>query len=116
MRLARLEVPERNVKVAVPSVPVVTVCVLKIPVSLDKVTTTPGRAAFVELTAVTVTVVDAELSEGTVALEAERVTVAAVVVAVVVAVLLVVEDWLPLEQPTKTAAKAPNIKNNNDLA
>lgn len=54
VRLAKLAVPELKVKLAVPLVPVVTVGALTI----------PERAAFDPFNAVTVMVVDEELSEG----------------------------------------------------
>ena len=71
VRLARLAVPDLKVKLAVPSVPVVTVGALTIPVSDDNATTIPERAAFDPFNAVTVMVVDPLLSEGTVVEVAE---------------------------------------------
>lgn len=65
VRLAKLAVPDLNVKVAVPSAAVVTVDELIMPVSADRVTTIPESAAFVALSAVTVMVVEAVLSDGT---------------------------------------------------
>jgi hypothetical protein len=65
VRFARLAVPDLKVNDAVPSVPVVTVWLLKIPVSAPNVTVTPGTAALLALSAVTVMVVVPELSEGT---------------------------------------------------
>jgi hypothetical protein len=64
VRLAKLDVPDLKVNVTVPSAPVVTVGALTIPVSVDNPTTIPESAAFDASNAVTVIVVDAELSEG----------------------------------------------------
>ena len=63
--------PDLKVKVAVPSVLVVAVDALTIPVFPDKDTTMPGSAAFEALSAVTVMIVDAELSDGTDVAKAE---------------------------------------------
>ena len=71
VRLDLLTEPEEKVKVALPVAPVVTVWALRIPVSAARVTTTSGIAAFVALSAETVTVVGVELSDLTVAGEAE---------------------------------------------
>jgi hypothetical protein len=75
VRLARLPTPEEKVKVAAPFVPVMTLGGVTTPVSVPKVIRMLGSAAFVELSAVTVTVVLAELSEGTLVGDAERVRV-----------------------------------------
>ncbi len=88
MRLARLVVPDLKVKDAVPSAPVVTVWALMMPVSAPNVTVTPGTAALVALSAVTVMVVVPELSEGidvAVAESESDATVGPVTVPVVVA-------------------------------
>ena len=71
VRLDLLVVPEEKVKVTVPLAPVVTVWPLRTPVVAPRVTTTSGMAAFDALSAETVTVVAPELSELTVAGEAE---------------------------------------------
>lgn len=71
VRLALLVVPEEKVKVALPVVSVVTVEVLRMPVSALKATATFGTAAFVAVSAVSVIVVDEELSDLTVVGEAE---------------------------------------------
>src|SRR5512142_3098720 len=76
VRLARLSAPALKVKVAVPSVPVVTVCVLTWPVLVPRLIVMLGTAAFVELSEVTVTVALLEPSDGTDVGVAERVSCA----------------------------------------
>jgi hypothetical protein len=82
------------------------------PVSVPKVTTTPGTAAFVALSAVTVTVVPVELSEGTVAGAAESVSSAAVGPVVVVVVVVGVP---PAPQPVNKTVKAATVKAARDF-
>jgi hypothetical protein len=63
VRLALLKVPEENVAVALPVASVVTVEVLRRPVSALKVILASGTIALVALTAVTVIVLEFELSD-----------------------------------------------------
>lgn len=71
VRLDLLAVPEEKVKVALPAASVVTVWVLRMPVSALRLITTFGVAASAALSAVRVTVVEFELSDLTVVGEAE---------------------------------------------
>ena len=72
--------PDENVKVAVPLVLVVTVSVLRLPVSALMVITTPDNAALDEFFAVTVMVDDVVPSDFTVGGVAKRSKVAGVIV------------------------------------
>ena len=111
VRLAKLEVPDLNVKLAVPSVPVVTVGELTIPVSVDNAITMPESAAFDPSNAVTVIVVDPELSEGTLVEVADSCKEAAVVVAT----LPVLGAVPPSPQPASVTRAAANITRENRL-
>jgi hypothetical protein len=114
VRLAKLLVPDLKVKVAVPSTPVVTVDELTMPVSAPKDTAIPGTAAFEELSAVTVKVVEPVLSDGTVKAEAEIERLATLVVVKVEVVPVVVLG--PVPQLTNRAVIAANIKAVKGLA
>ena len=107
VRLARLAVPDLKVKVALPSVPVVAVAALTIPVSVDKDTIMLGSAAFEAFSAVRVMVVIVELSDVTVVDEAESCSVAAVDTTVVVVVVLLA-GTPPSPQPERVTNKAAN--------
>ena len=109
VRLARLAVPDLKVKVALPSVPVVAVAALTIPVSVDKDTIMLGSAAFEAFSAVRVMVVIVELSDVTVVDEAESCSVAAVDTtcsSCIVVVLLA--GTPPSPQPERVTNKAAN--------
>ena len=110
VRLARLAVPDLKVKVAVPSVPVVAVDALTIPVSADKDTTMPGSAAFEALSAVMVMIVGAELSDGTVVDEAESCREEVVGLTTTEVPVGVVP--IPLPQPARIASAAANTRGN----
>lgn len=114
VRLAKLVVPDLNVNVAVPSAPVVTVEELTMPVSVPKATTIPGNAALDALNAVTVKVVELELSDGTVVREADKERLAAVAAAVVVVVVVVGDP--PAPQPDNKTVIATKNKAGNVLA
>ncbi len=98
-------VPEENVKLAFPVVSVVTDEVLRMPVSALSATTAPGTAALDALSAVTVTVVDVELSDLTVVGIAERESVAAATTAEAAGVVGgAAVPGAPAPQPARKAA------------
>ena len=99
--------PEEKVTVAVPAAPVTTVADPKTPVSVPMVKATPGTAAFVAFNAVTVIVVEVELSDLTVVGTAKRSREAAVTVVVVV-VVVVVPAVPPPPQPASNEIDAAN--------
>src|SRR3989338_7333905 len=98
--------PEEKVTVAVPAAPVTTVADPKTPVSVPMVKATTGTAAFVAFNAVTVIVVEVELSDLTVVGTAKRSREAAVTVVVVVVV--VVPAVPPPPQPASNEIDAAN--------
>ena len=102
--------PDENVKVALPSVPVVTVPVLRLPVSALMVITTPDNAALEAFFAVTVIFEDVEPSDLTVGGEAKRSSEAAVGVVGVVPVSV---SLLP-PQAGRKQNRAKKINSHND--
>lgn len=93
--------PDENVKVAVPSVPVVTVAALRLPVSALIVISMPDNAALEEFFAVMVIVEDVEPSDFTVGGEAKRSSEAAVGVVGVVPVSVSLLPPHPLRQQNR---------------
>jgi hypothetical protein len=105
--------PDENVKVALPSVPVVTVPVLRLPVSALIVISMPDNAALEESFAVTVIVEDVKPSDVTVGGVAKRSREAAVGVVLLPGVLDPDSSILP-PQAGRKQNRAKKINSHND--